>query len=37
MAGSEYVADKVYPEVLKILGVADAAPDAKPEGKKPRK
>lgn len=33
MAGSEYFADKVYPEVLRVLGVADA----EPEGKKRRK
>jgi hypothetical protein len=33
MAGSEFFADKVYPEVLRVLGVADAAP----EGKKPHK
>lgn len=32
MAGSEYFADKVYPEVLRVLGVDDAA-----EGKKPQK
>lgn len=37
MAGSEYFADKVYPEVLRVLGVADAAPEARAEGKKPRK
>lgn len=33
MAGSEFFADKVYPEVLKVLGVEDA----KTEGKKPQK
>lgn len=33
MAGSEYFAGKVYPEVLRVLGVNDAAP----EGKKPQK
>lgn len=33
MAGSEFFADKVYPEVLKVLGVEDAAT----EGKKPQK
>lgn len=33
MAGSEYFAEKVYPEVLKVLGVADVEPEAK----KPRK
>lgn len=33
MAGSEFFADKVYPEVLRVLGVEDAAP----EGKKPQK
>jgi uncharacterized protein len=32
MAGSEFFADKVYPEVLRVLGVEDAA-----EGKKPQK
>lgn len=40
MSGSEYFADKVYPEVLKVLGVEDAAPakpEGKAEGKKPRK
>lgn len=35
MAGSEYFADKVYPEVLRVLGVTDA--EAKDEAKKPRK
>lgn len=34
MAGSEYFADKVYPEVLKALGVEDAPPEAKPAKKK---
>jgi len=33
MAGSEFFADKVYPEVLKVLGVEDATT----EGKKPQK
>lgn len=32
MAGSEFFADKVYPEVLRVLGVEDAT-----EGKKPQK
>jgi uncharacterized protein len=32
MAGSEYFADKVYPEVLRVLGVDDAG-----EGDKPQK
>ncbi len=35
MAGSEYFADKVYPEVLKVLGVEDVAPEPK-TGKKKR-
>jgi uncharacterized protein len=35
MAGSEFFADKVYPEVLRVLGVEDAEPEAKP-GKKKR-
>lgn len=34
MAGSEFLADKVYPEVLKVLGVEDAAPEAKAGKKK---
>lgn len=34
MAGSEFFADKVYPEVLKALGVEDAPPEAKPAKKK---
>lgn len=34
MAGSEYFADKVYPEVLSALGVEDVAPEAKPVKKK---
>lgn len=29
MAGSEFFADKVYPEVLRVLGVEDAAGEAK--------
>jgi len=36
MAGSEYFADKVYPEVLRVLGVADAEPEA-PAAKKKKK
>lgn len=35
MAGSEFFADKVYPEVLKVLGVEDVAPEPK-AGKKKR-
>lgn len=34
MAGSEFFADKVYPEVLRVLGVADVEPEAKPAKKK---
>ena len=34
MAGSEYFADKVYPEVLRVLGVADAEPEAPTKKKK---
>ncbi|HEY0137110.1 MAG TPA: DUF459 domain-containing protein, partial [Nannocystis sp.] len=34
MAGSEYFADKVYPEVLRVLGVADAEPEAPSKKKK---
>ena len=34
MAGSEYFADKVYPEVLRVLGVADAEPEAPTRKKK---
>ncbi len=34
MAGSEYFADKVYPEVLRVLGVPDAEPAKKAEKKK---
>ena len=33
MAGSEYFADKVYPEVLRVLGLPDAEPEA-PKKKK---
>jgi hypothetical protein len=35
MAGSEFFADKVYPEVLRALGVEDVAPEPK-SGKKKR-
>ncbi len=34
MAGSEYFADKVYPEVLRVLGIADAEPEAPKKKKK---
>jgi len=34
MAGSEFFADKVYPEVLRVLGVADAEPEAPSKKKK---
>ena len=34
MAGSEYFADKVYPEVLRVLGVADAEPETAGKKKK---
>ncbi len=35
MAGSEYFADKVYPEVLRVLGLPDAEPES--AGKKKKK
>jgi hypothetical protein len=34
MAGSEFLADKVYPEVLRVLGVEDVVPEPKPAKKK---
>ncbi len=34
MAGSEFLADKVYPEVLQVLGVEDVVPEPKPAKKK---
>ena len=34
MAGSQYFADKVYPEVLRVLGVEDAEPEAPGSKKK---
>ena len=36
MAGSEFFADKVYPEVLRVLGLPDAEPEA-PAKKKTKK
>lgn len=34
MAGSEFFADKVYPEVLRVLGLPDAEPEAPAKKKK---
>ena len=34
MAGSEYFADKVYPEVLRVLGLPDAEPETRATKKK---
>jgi hypothetical protein len=34
MAGSEFFADKVYPEVLRVLGLPDAEPETKAAKKK---